>query len=321
MSMKPARFESSSKRKADEVTSDEPRQVPHIERRDARTGRVLGVHATLAEAKSVSGVSGKLIKKGECTRSKRLVSAVLLLYTQLIYRVVLFLNIACREGGGMVKGSYFRFLSEEGEEGDFDENFEDDEEEDDFARPPKKRKITKKPAISASEAEAISIAQSALGGPIPPYTFDVSMLAPVRKTNEKPRVRPPKLIDLLDKGTQEVLCCFRGVTNAARALGLTRDAVTKHCLHPHNRELEFKTFALRYSTKLVHNVCFPQLTHHRTFPKHKRVAKQVCSSQHISFSLRVWGPSRGPQGDQRDSSSTNGTVETSGGLGSSRARV
>lgn len=69
------------------------------------------------------------------------------------------------------------------------------------------------------------------GGPKLPYTFDVSTLLPVRRSNEKPLSKPPKIIELVDKGASEVVCCFRGVTKAHRALGIDRSVATMACLN------------------------------------------------------------------------------------------
>lgn len=74
-------------------------------------------------------------------------------------------------------------------------------------------------------------AASKEGGPIPPYTFDVSTLLPVKKSSSATPVKPPKVIELVDKGTNLVLCCFRGVTKAHRALNVERSFATMACLN------------------------------------------------------------------------------------------
>lgn len=67
------------------------------------------------------------------------------------------------------------------------------------------------------------------GGPIPPSTFDISTLLPVKRSSQKFPLRPPKIIELVDKGTNEVVCCFRGITRAHQTLGIERSFVLKAC--------------------------------------------------------------------------------------------
>ena len=94
----------------------------------------------------------------------------------------------------------------------------------------------------------------AAGEPTPPYTFDVSKLHPVTKSNQKKFLKPPKIIELLDKGTNEVIVCFRGITNAHRALGIDRGFATLACLNygtPSQPDL--KDYVLRYVLKRYEN--------------------------------------------------------------------
>lgn len=81
------------------------------------------------------------------------------------------------------------------------------------------------------EAPSEPSVQVEQGGPTPPFTFDVSKLLPVPRSNTKALVKAPKVIELIDKGANMVVVCFRGVTHADRALGIDRGTATMACLN------------------------------------------------------------------------------------------
>jgi hypothetical protein len=86
------------------------------------------------------------------------------------------------------------------------------------------------------------------GGPIPPSTFDVSTLLPVKKVSYPNPSKPQKIIELVDKGTNKVVCCFRNITKAQQALGFDRNFVSTACLSYGTRfQPDLGTYSLRYA--------------------------------------------------------------------------
>lgn len=67
------------------------------------------------------------------------------------------------------------------------------------------------------------------GGPLVPFTFDVSKLLPVKRSSAVSK--ESIVIELLDKGTNQVIVCFRGITNCHQALGLDPDTVIMACMN------------------------------------------------------------------------------------------
>ena len=61
-----------------------------------------------------------------------------------------------------------------------------------------------------------------------PRRWNLSMLQPVRK-KANPGTRPRKLIEVVETKTNDVLVCFRGTTDACRALSLSRSEVATAC--------------------------------------------------------------------------------------------
>jgi len=75
--------------------------------------------------------------------------------------------------------------------------------------------------------------------------FDLSSLKPVRRKT-RPHQRPKRIIELVELKTGNVLVCFRGTTDACRALDLKRKTITSACEKPD--DIKFSTFSLRYAS-------------------------------------------------------------------------
>lgn len=102
------------------------------------------------------------------------------------------------------------------------------------------QQVTTRPSSTA--AKATGRAQKPLPGP-----FDLSTLLPIRR-NLKPPLKPRHTIELVELRTLKVLVCFRGTTDASRALGLDRKAISGACeSYSKTRPITFGTFTLRYA--------------------------------------------------------------------------
>jgi hypothetical protein len=184
-------------------------QPPIIEMRDAVNGVCMNLFSSLENAQLASKISEKLILK------------------------------ACREGGGLVEDKYFRFV--EGYE------WKTENKHLSFDEPPQKKRLPKKTEKKMTPPKHNLAIAAQFGGPKPPYTFDVSRLLPI-KSQFRATLRPPKVVELLDKGTNEVIVCFRGITNAHQALGINRGFATMAC-HSYGTasQFDFKDYVLRYA--------------------------------------------------------------------------
>mmetsp|Transcript_27266 Transcript_27266/g.41234 ORF Transcript_27266/g.41234 Transcript_27266/m.41234 type:complete len:544 (+) Transcript_27266:174-1805(+) len=170
---------------------------------------------------------------------------------------------ACQDGGGLVNKFFFRYSSAakdvytEKKPSTKPPSMPLNKTEDKI--PQKKSSLQSKHTLKAKATKDTFIAGHRKQLPIaakPKATstqpqidfFDLLSLQPVRKKTHQSK-RPKRVIELVELRTGKVIVCFRGATDACRALGLERKTVTAACeIHDRNGHVTtFKTFSIRYA--------------------------------------------------------------------------
>ena len=148
----------------------------------------------------------------------------------------------CEQGGGILKGKYFCYVNVS------PANSRSEVLDDDIRKKRTRHRSNKPDAIVKHNLLTITTATlpivlspTARSSSVPspsspslyvpkesPRRWDLSMLKPVRK-KANPGTRPRKLIEVVNTQTNDVLVCFRGTTDACRALSLSRSEVATAC--------------------------------------------------------------------------------------------
>jgi len=160
---------------------------------------------------------------------------------------------ACEDGGGLVDKYLFRYSTKAATRGEntFTKPSAVLPHKSEHQIPKKKSSLQSKHSLKVKGKQLPKVLQQKA---IVPSTqkhidfFDLCSLHPVRKKTQPPK-RPKRIIELMELRTGNVLCCFRGATDACRALGLERKTVTAACeIYDRNGHVTtFKTFSLRYA--------------------------------------------------------------------------
>ncbi len=107
-------------------------------------------------------------------------------------------------------------------------------------------RLTLQEAASRPTATAAKVTTGRPQKPLPD-PFDLSTLLPIRR-NLKPPLKPKHTIELVELRTLKALVCFRGTTDASRALGLDRKSISGACEnYAKARPITFGTYTLRYA--------------------------------------------------------------------------
>ena len=205
---------------------------------------------SIAEAEKVTGQPPHLILNGACDTLCVFSPTI---FIKMLTLECLYLFTACELKGGMVKGRMFRFATDP-------PNYADHRVD----QPG--RSTRTKPVGHSVQQAGFPPTQSIPGQPsrrdstyvpepnrdlyfgVQPHRprFDLSSLQPVRKKTN-PGTRPKKIIEVVELATGKVMVCFRGTTDACRALGLERKQVSAACDNfGLESQINFETYTLRF---------------------------------------------------------------------------
>lgn len=129
------------------------------------------------------------------------------------------------------------------------------------AAPPAQRP----PPVAAAAARSANAAPPVQRPPpvVLEHHWDLSLLQPVRKKTNA-GTRPKKIIELVNSITDDVIVCFRGTTDACRALGLGRAEVLAACA---SGDTLFKGYSLRHGNPFVPTKAYEYGAHNADYKK------------------------------------------------------